>query len=233
MNERAPLRPLAPGLWEVERIVLGAGMRARVRMVVVALAGGGLWLHSPVAIDDALADALASLGEVREIVAPNRFHHLFAAAAKARYPAATLWGAPGLARKRPAIAFDRALEGGAQQPWPETLEAHLMGGRPTISEVVFHHRPSRTLICTDLLFNIRDEPHWLTRQLYRAIGSLGALGPNRVARLLTRDRRAAAASYRVLLGWPVARIVMAHGDVLEDRCEERLRAALEPLLAGT
>ena len=110
MNERAPLRPLAPGLWEVERIVLGAGMRARVRMVVVALAGGGLWLHSPVAIDDALADALASLGEVREIVAPNRFHHLFAAAAKARYPAATLWGAPGLARKRPAIAFDRALD---------------------------------------------------------------------------------------------------------------------------
>lgn len=43
----AVLRPLAPDLWEVEQHVFSFGLHVRRRMVVVRLAGGRLWLHSP------------------------------------------------------------------------------------------------------------------------------------------------------------------------------------------
>ncbi|MEZ4452549.1 MAG: DUF4336 domain-containing protein [Nannocystaceae bacterium] len=228
MDAPTLLRPLAPDLREVERHVYGRGLHARLRMTVIRRPGGGLWLHSPVEIDDALAAGLAALGPVHDVVAPSRFHYLYAGAAKARYPEATLWAAPGLAAKRPEIAFDRGLTEDPQ-PWPDALEALLVDGRPTFNEFVFHHRASRSLVCTDLLFNLQDEPEWPTRLLYRVIGAYRTLGPNRVARLLTRDRAAAAASYRRILAWAPERIVMAHGDVLEDRGSARLRAALEPL----
>ena len=90
---------------------------------------GGLWLHSPIAIDEALAGTLAELGEVRHIVAPNRFHHMFAGAAKRRYPAAALWAAPGLRKKRSNVAFDRDLDEEAFVA--EGIEATLIeGARP-------------------------------------------------------------------------------------------------------
>jgi hypothetical protein len=52
--ETTPLRQLAPGLWDVEQLRRMAGANQRLRMTVVALTGGGLWLYSPVEIDDDL-----------------------------------------------------------------------------------------------------------------------------------------------------------------------------------
>ena len=62
---------IAPEVWAVE-LHRQSGFHLRVRMTV-ARRDGGLWLHSPIAIDEALAGTLAELGEVRHIVAPNRF----------------------------------------------------------------------------------------------------------------------------------------------------------------
>ena len=99
-----PLRQLAPGLWNVEQVRRMAGAHQRLRMTVVALTGGGLWLYSPVEIDDKLAQQLAAVGNVVHVVAPNRYHHLFAGAAKRRYPAASLWAVPGLPESGPTSA---------------------------------------------------------------------------------------------------------------------------------
>ena len=57
-------------------------------MTVIQLAGGGLWLHSPIRLDDALRAALDAMGPVRFIVAPNKAHHLFAKKCLAMYPQA-------------------------------------------------------------------------------------------------------------------------------------------------
>src|SRR5688572_5344581 len=100
---------LGDGAWAVQHHRATSYLHVRLRMGVVALPTGGLLLYSPVPIDDALADDLARLGPVEHIVAPNKWHHLHAAAAKLRYPAATLWAAPGLRDKRKDVAFDADL----------------------------------------------------------------------------------------------------------------------------
>ena len=45
------------------------------RMTVVRLDNGDLFLHSPIAYDAALAEELDTMGRVRHLVSPNRFHY--------------------------------------------------------------------------------------------------------------------------------------------------------------
>jgi hypothetical protein len=221
------LRALGPELWEAE-LHLQEGLHLRMRMTIVRRAGGGLWLHSPIAIDAPLAEKLAALGEVRDILAPNRFHRRFAAAAKERYPGAKLWAAPGLAQKKPDIPFDATLS--EQTDWGPELQSVFLAGAPAWSEHVFFHLPSQTLICTDLLFNIRTERSAPTRFFYRLFGMWKRFGPNRLWRWLAKDRAALAASIERVLAWDTRRVVMAHGDPVELEGPTPLRAALAPLL---
>lgn len=223
MTAAPSLRPLAPDLWEVEQHI-HFGLHVRRRMVVVRLEGGGLWLHSPVPIDDALARELAAVGPVTHVVAPNCFHHISAAATKRRYPDAILWAAPGLADKRRDVAFDRTLAEDAD--FGPTLAAVHLRGAPAIGELVFRHAPSRALICTDLVLNIQSEPSLVTRLLFRALGVWRRPGATSYYRKQTRDRAAMAASLDRVLAWDIGQVVMAHGDVLPIADPDQLRAVL-------
>jgi hypothetical protein len=118
-----------------------------------------------------LAAAIDAEGPVRHLVGPNRLHHLFLGRWGARYPAAQLWAAPGLAKKRSDLMFTGTVGSpagaGSSSPaiapnWTTEIEPLLLAGAPLLNEVVFHHRPSRTLICTDLLFNVTHAATWMT-----------------------------------------------------------------------
>lgn len=47
-------------------------------MAVLRLSDGSIWVHSPVHLDDDLAAALATLGDVKHIVSPNYEHTKYA-----------------------------------------------------------------------------------------------------------------------------------------------------------
>jgi len=227
----SPLRPLAPGLWEVEQVRRMAGVNQRLRMTVVALAGGGLWLYSPVEIDDALAQQLAAAGEVAHIVAPNQYHHLFAGAAKRRYPAAKLWAVPGLPAKRTDLRFDGVLSADqAGSPWPGELEMLVLTAVPRFNEAVFFHRATGTLICADFFFNVRQDPSLPTRLLYRLLGVYGRPGQSWFFRK-SIDRRAISPQLDAILSWDIRRICMSHGDVLDQRAREVLGEVVAPFRA--
>lgn len=184
-------------------------------MTVVRLHSGQLWLHSVIPIDDALAEELAELGEAAHIVAPNRLHHTFLADAMRRYPNARVWAAPGLPEKRRDIAFDEILGDHPPADWANDLDqVHLRGNR-WASEVVFLHRASRTLLLTDLLFNIRHAHGRFTRFVLRSMGAWGKLAQSKMWRITTRDRAAATSSVRRVLQWDFDRILLAHGDPVE------------------
>ena len=206
------LRELGPALWEVEQIRPMAVGRQRFRMTVVRLAGGGLWLYSPVEIDDQLAAQLAPLGAVAHIVAPNRYHHLFAGGAKQRYPGAALWGVPGLPEKRRDLAFDGVVS--AEAPWRDELDGLLLTSVPKFTEAVFFHRVSRTLICADLIFNIASDPSLASRFVYRALRVYGKPAQSWYFRKST-DRARVGPQLRAILAWTFERICMSHGDVMD------------------
>ena len=197
-----------------------------LRMMVIRLPDGSLLLHSPIAIDDELAAAIAELGRVGHIVAPCGFHHLFVAAAAERYPDARTYASPAVLAKRPGLTVHETLTDQAPDAWREVIDQTIVRGAPKIDEVVFFHRPSRTLIVTDLVFHMLRRRGWGTRLLFRLVGVSGRLAQSRVWRLFTRDRAAAGASVKHILGWDFDRLVMAHGEIVEQGGRDALEAAL-------
>ena len=224
------LRELAPGLWVAEQRQRVGGLELGTRMSVVRVGATDLLIHSPISISDELVEDLGRLGRVRWIVAPNRFHHLHAGPFARRFPDAALLGAPGLGAKRPDLDMDATLPEGADPKWNGSLDAALVEGAPLLNEVVFLHRPTRSLIASDLAFNIGPESPRATRWAFRLLASYDRFGPTRLERLLMRDRAAARRSLERILAWDFDRVVIAHGRVLDSGGRDALAAGYAWLL---
>lgn len=222
------LEPVDTGIWQARHALVVNGVPAHTRMTVVLLPHGELWVHSPIPLNTRLAVQLRSLGTVGTVVAPNRAHHLFAKDFMRSFPEATLLLAPGLERKRPDLA-GQSLPCESDR-WMPQLHYHLFGGIPVMSETVWFHAPSGTLILTDLCQWWAGDDLPLRARLWASLTRVrrGLAVPIHV-RAMVRDRTAAAASARHLLGWPVRRVSVAHDALVEQDAAERLARALAPL----
>jgi hypothetical protein len=219
------LTQLAADLWVATRplpLIVGD---IGTRMTVVRLPDGGLFLHSPVRLDAETQEALDAIGSVRCVVAPSRVHHFFAGDYAAAYPAARVFAAPGLAEKRTDLSIHAVLDDEPPPAWHGAIEQHLFGGAPLLNEVVFFHPASRTLMLTDLAFNMVHPRPGRARVFCRLIGATGRFGPHRMVRLMIRDRAAARASVRQILAWDFDRVIVTHGEVLETGGKVRVAEA--------
>jgi hypothetical protein len=194
------------------------------RMTVIRLGGGDLLLHSPVSLDPALHDALDRIGRVRWVVGPSKVHHLFLGDYAGAHPTAELLGAPGLAEKRRDLRFHAVLGPAPVAAWGDRVLHHLFEGAPAVNEVVFLHRASRTLVLTDLAFNVPPGARNRARIFHWLVGATGRFGPHRILRAAIRDREAARRSLATILAWDFDRIIVTHGAVLEHGGREALRA---------
>lgn len=208
------LTAIDQGLWVVARPQRFLGLHVGTRMTVVRLRDGSLWIHSPVALDDELRGALDELGPVRHVIAPNRFHHLYAGDYAAAYPEAKLYGAPGLGAKRQDLEFAAELGPGFEGEWSAEIPSTPIEGT-MLQETVFMHAASRSLISADLLENFTGSDHWPTRLYLKVSGIDGHAGVSRLLRPAFRDRPAARRSVDRVLTWDFERLLVCHGELVE------------------
>lgn len=231
------LTPIAENVLGFEQdLRLPGGMRLPSRTTIVRLASGGLVVHSPLGFDAAAAKAIDDLGEVKAIVAPSCIHYFFLKAATERWPKARVLGAPGLEKKVRGLPFEALPHDGAIRGLGDDgeLELRRIDGVPYMTEHVFLHRPSRSLVVTDLLFNVRHSPSFMTRMFLRFVsGAYGTTAQSRMWRWFTKDAAAAAESANAVLAWDFERVVVAHGEVVECDARERARVALAKMTAAT
>lgn len=224
LKQTTPLQALAPGLWVASTPHTWMGLHLGSRMTVVQLGNGELLLHSPVPISPALQREIDALGPVRHIVCPNLFHHSYAGAAQALYPEALLYGPPALREKRADLPFAADILCKPAPSWQAELKPLAIAGC-LLQETVFYHAASRTLISSDLVENFVSSPHWWTRIYLKMAGLHGQIGWSRLLRMVYRDRAAARASLDQVLEWPFERVVLAHGEVIEQGGHEAVRKA--------
>jgi hypothetical protein len=225
------MRELDEGLWVQERPLGLLGIQVGARMTVVRLEDGGLFVHSPVALDDYLRGELDALGPVRHVVAPNQLHHLFVGPFRDAYPDARFYAAPGLREKRSDLSFDAELGDEPPPEWRGQIDQQILHGIPRANEVVFLHRASRTLILTDSAFNVFEVESLVSKLLFRLVGVYQRFGPSKLLRRMVRDPVALRRSIDVVLRWDFERVIVSHGIVLQRGGPRMLRAAwawLEP-----
>ncbi|WP_437682543.1 DUF4336 domain-containing protein [Sorangium sp. So ce131] len=226
------LRAIAEDVWAYGGNIKMPFGRLPSRTTVVRRADGGLVIHSPLAFDDAAAREIDALGEVRALVAPSCLHHLFLKAATERWPRASVLGAPGLEKKLSGLPFTPLPRSGVAPEIGDDLGVRLVEGVPYITEHVFLHARSRTLIVTDLLFNVHEVRGFALKVFLWLGGAYKKTAQDHVWRVLVRDRAAAARSVADVLAWDFERVVVAHGDVIEGDAKDRARRALAWMGAG-
>lgn len=214
------LKPFADDIWtvdgpEISMNAVGLSIPFPTRMTVVRLPGGDLWIHSPIALTEQLAAAIDQLGPVRHLIAPNTLHYWYLPEWQERFPDARSYGAPDLTRraKRP-LRLDETLGDVPPRAWKETFQQCVTRG-PALSEVDFLHRPSRTLILTDLVenFELGRVRSRLLRWLIRAAGAADPDGKAPIDMRLSfiGHRKEVRKAARKMREWSPQGIILAHG----------------------
>lgn len=226
------LKPFGKDVWIVDSgPMIASGLSLPIRMTVLRLPDRSLMLHSPTRFTPALAAALAELGVVRHLIAPNIAHWTRLPAWQRAYPKALLWAAPGLGERgqvqRSGLRIDRELGTVPPPEWAEAVDQGLIAGAAGFNEVWFHHRASRTLVLTDVVQHMEPErlPP-ITAFIARLSGGAWGTTPRYLRPVLRfggRDLRAAVAT---LVALAPERVVFAHGRPFTDDAAGQLRRAL-------
>ena len=219
------LTPVTEGIWCAEGPVSpGPGFSMQTRMTIVRLPDETLWVHSPLLLPDDLAREIESLGKVSHVIAPNLFHHLYLKHAQQHWNEARYWAPAGLGKKNKTVDLDEELSEG--DGWDGVFSVHAVTGMPRFREFVFLHKPTKTLIVTDLVFNCPTGHNAATRFFFRLAGTRDRLAVSRLFKSLIKDKPEHAASCAALIELDFERVIMAHGNVLEANAHERFAKAL-------
>lgn len=225
------LRQVSENIWCAEdELFMPGKIHFTCRMTLVRLADKRLLLISPIRMSDDLAREIDALGQVTWLVAPNAFHHLFLRDSLKRWPEAEMWAAPALPKKRKNLSFTGTLDGELPQAWQAEIDTQLIAGAPKMTEVVFFHKPSKTLIVTDLIFNIQKYKNRRTGLVLRLVGAHKKVAQSRAWRLIVKDRRSAGKSAAAVFRWDFERVIMAHGNMIEDNAKANLKQGLTWML---
>jgi Domain of unknown function (DUF4336) len=215
-----------PEIWLAEGPVVPAlGFPTPTRMAIIRLGDGGLFLWSPIKLTAGLQATIEVLGTVRYLVSPSKQHHQFLGEWKAAYPWARLYAAPGLVQQRRDLVFDDKLGDRAPQAWAADLDQILVHGSFAMTEAAFFHRASKTALICDLIQHIPQAKGlrgWLSKRRGAVEQATTALD----YRATFTHRKAIRQAVKHIMGWNPDRVIIAHGDPVDQGAAEFLQQAL-------
>jgi hypothetical protein len=233
------LKAIVDAAWIVDGPVIRFGlpwlkMPFPTRMTVFRADDAKLFIHSPTALTRTLQAEIDRIGMPAWIVAPNRIHYWWVPEWQAAYPEAQVYLAPHI-RKQSAgrIAFPaHMLAGASGYPWDSRIATLPVSGS-YMTEFEFFHRPSRTLVLTDLIENF--EPAKLgfaARWLARLGGVLDPDGgmPRDMRLTFSRRRRELRQAVEAMIAWEPERLIVAHGRWYDRNAVAELRRAFRWVL---
>ncbi|XP_020538872.1 uncharacterized protein LOC105644126 isoform X1 [Jatropha curcas] len=167
-------------LFEQEQALGFSSVSTNIRMTVVKLKSGGLWVHAPIAPTKECIQLLKELeAPVEYIVLPTFAyeHKIFVGPFSRKFPRAQIWVAPrqwswplnlpleffGIFRAKTLKDEDLST------PWADEIEQKVLSSPEVVFfwiipgigpyvEVAFYHKRSRTLLVTDAVIFVPKEP---------------------------------------------------------------------------
>lgn len=220
-----------PDFYSIDTPMQKGGIEMGARLSLCRLRDGKLWVHAPLAVSQDDQIAIERLGTVAHIVVPNTFHYTQVGDFSTRFPEAVVYAPASLESKLKAVPHQNLDE--SAEVFAEDFDALLFDTAPLLHEWVFCHRASRTLLLTDLCFNIKAPENRLGKVGAAALDLGNGLAPSRALRidLAIGDRNRTRDLLDTVLGWNFDRISVAHGAVVESGGKEAFRTAFEWLEA--
>ncbi len=212
------MRHVAENIWLMPFPLSIAGVQAGRNVSLVRLTTGEVIIHSTAPFRDAEVAEIRRIGPPAALLEATLLHDTFARAARAALPGVPYFAPPALGDQ----TFDRW-----PASWNEELAVLPLAGMPLLQEHLVLHRPTRTLITGDFVFNMPRDVSWWTRLVFRIVSRMREYPAMSLAfRLAIRDRAAFRESMRRLLAWDFDRIIVGHGEPIETGGKEIVRVLL-------
>jgi hypothetical protein len=198
-------------------------MKLPVRSVIVKLSNANILISPGSRLTE---KDYKEMGNITDVIAPNLFHCGGIAKAKQFLPEAKTWGVVGVKKLKPEIKWSEILE---PQKWPYNKELEMIAiqGISKINEVLFFHPETKSLIVTDLCFNIRNTKGfgpWLILNLF---GTYNRFGISKFFLKYADDKKAFINSMENLLKIDFENIIVSHGENVMGGAKELLIKALK------
>ncbi|MBT3603109.1 MAG: DUF4336 domain-containing protein [Candidatus Latescibacteria bacterium] len=209
-------------IWEVSDPLQILGVEFGHRMTVVKLSSGDLWVHSPIALNEAVQKELGSLGTPQYFVAPSAFHDMYWKPYFEKFDNVEFHGVSGM----PAgLTFTHTFSETIPNAWAKDFDMIAIEGIPMLNEHVFVHKKTKTLILADLVFNFDTRQKLWERMFLSMNGVHGKIGPSRMFRACIKDKKAFRGSLDRLLACDFDRVIVGHGHNIETGGKRALEHA--------
>ncbi|KAG8384646.1 hypothetical protein BUALT_Bualt04G0139500 [Buddleja alternifolia] len=160
-------------LFEQEQALGFSSVSTNIRMTVIKLKSGGLWVHAPIAPTKECIQLVKELNApVEHIILPTFAyeHKIFVGPFSRKFPKAQVWVAPrqwswplnlrleffGIFRAKTLQDEDLST------PWADDIEQKVLSspevGIGPYVEVAFYHKRTRTLLVTDAVIYVPRQP---------------------------------------------------------------------------
>lgn len=179
-TKKTLLKEIVPGrIWTLDQKFGILNVQVPIRMTVVKLTSGGLFVYNPVAATPECVDMLKELikahGPLKHIVVGSVAleHKAYAGVMAQKFPQADVWLAPGqysfpVNLPNPFLGYPSSRTKtipqrteDAPEDWRETFDFLTLGPFKSrdgaFAETVFRHKQSKTLIVTDTVLEVTDE----------------------------------------------------------------------------
>lgn len=201
------------------------------RMTVVRLSGGRTAIYSAIALDEPEMARIEAMDTPAFLIVPGDHHRLDARIWKDRYPAIQVIAPPGareLVEEAVPVDATRDVMGDAQ-----VRLVNVPGLNQHECALEVRRASGLTLVTNDIIANVAH-PHGIGAQIMARLFGFGVSEPQ-VPRPVKRgmivgDKLALAAQFDAWAANPdLRRIIVSHGDVIEDDAADVLRALADAL----
>lgn len=186
-TKKTILKEIVPGqIWTLDQKFGILNVQVPIRMTVVKLKSGGLFVYNPVAATPEcvgmLKDLVKEHGPIKHIVVGSVAleHKAYAGVLAQKFSTADVWLAPGqysfpVNLPNPFLGYPSSRTKtipqkteDAPEDWTETFDFLTLGPFKSrdgaFSETVFRHKESKTLIVTDTVLEVTDEVPEILKQ---------------------------------------------------------------------
>ena len=219
------MKPLADNLWLLHYKLPILGEYLGRNVTIIRLASGELVIHSTGPFSPEDVAAISALGTPAYLVDAITLHDTFAKQAHDAFPNLPYYAPAGFSEivELPTELLDRP-----PAAWQGELDVLELAGHDATPEFVFLHRPSRTLIVTDLMFNVEDDaPLGVRMMSLLQVGLQHAPGMPRPEKLMVKDKEAFKGSLDTIMSWDFDRVIVGHGEPIETGGKAKLAEAFQ------
>ncbi|KAF7974990.1 hypothetical protein HWV62_10747 [Athelia sp. TMB] len=226
------------------------------RSTAIRLATGEVWILASTPLTLNTKEAIDKLGPVKWIMAGDVVHYMFLSEYKAAYPEAKVIGVKDLVPKMKEKGLE--LDGGekhanaviphihSQAAYGSDPEGTKYGFENEIDacyfsgfankDVAWLHKPSKTLVEADLLFNLPGKEQYSKTKASPKVPLIGSLDPfGKLHKHFVygqgKDIKAMVRDAKTVASWDFERIIPCHGDVIEERGHDAWVAAYSKYLS--